>query len=470
MIILADNEQIEIKHGKGTFFSFGVGSMSREFLLMAFNTFVFFYYEAEVGLNVWYIGIGLIIFAIYNALNDPIVGYLTNRPFKFTKKWGRRFPLILIGGIPMGFCYFLIFIPPNVDPQTGTGALILFGWFVFVTCLFDTFHTIFFVSWQALFPDKFRSQSERRTSTAYNILLGIIGVALGAMIPPLLITFGDLQTYIIQGIAIFLFSLVTMIIAIPGFREDRVTIDRYLESYVKEVKRRSFISELKLVFKQRSFVAFIFVYMMYQTLVVSMTASIPYVVRFILKLPASATTLLMACLLIGVIVSTPFWIKLAQKKNDNRKVMLIGAILLGVLLIPMIFIETYELFLISLLIWGIALGAFWAMIFPVMSDVIDESVVRDGERKEGTLTGIQQFFGRLGIIFQALSFALAHTLTGFVEGADTQSASAIWGIHVHLAVVPMVCILLGAFVFWKWYDLKPEKVSENQLRINQLKL
>jgi GPH family glycoside/pentoside/hexuronide:cation symporter len=376
----------------------------------------------------------------------------------------------MLGGIPMGFCYFLIFIPPDVDPQTNSGALILFGWFVFITCLFDTFHTIFFVNWQALFPDKFRSPSERRTSTAWNIILGVVGVALGAMLPPLIFKFGDLQSYIVQGILVFAFSLITMLIGIPGYREDQITIDHYIESYVKEMKRESFLTELKLAFKQKSFAAFIVVYMMYQTLVVSMTASIPYVVRFILKMPASATTLMMACLLIGVIISTPFWIKYAQKTNDNRKVMLISAILLGVFLIPMLFIRTYEFMLINLIVWGIALGGYWGMIFPVMSDIVDESVVRHEERKEGTLTGIQQFFGRLGIIIQAMSFALAHSLTGFVEGAETQSESAIWGIHVHLALVPMICIIFGAFVFWKFYDLRPDKVSENQLRIKQLKL
>ena len=206
MILITEKEEIEITHGKGTIASYGISSMSREFLLMAFNTYVFFFYEAEVGLNVWYIGIGLIIFAVYNAINDPLVGYLTNRPFKFTKKWGRRFPWIILGGIPMGFCYFLIFIPPNVDPQTSSGALVLFGWFIFITCLFDTFHTIFFVNWQALFPDKFRSPSERRTSTAWNIILGIVGVALGAMLPPLIFNFGDLQSYILQGIIVFAFS------------------------------------------------------------------------------------------------------------------------------------------------------------------------------------------------------------------------------------------------------------------------
>ena len=146
-----ENQDIEIMHSKTNMVSFGFSALSREFLLMAFNTFVFFYYEAELGLNVWYIMLALIFFAIYNAINDPLIGYLTNRPFKFTKKWGRRFPWMIIGGIPLGFSYFLIFSPPKVDPQSG--PWVLFAWLLLATCLFDTCNTIFYVNFQAFFAE-----------------------------------------------------------------------------------------------------------------------------------------------------------------------------------------------------------------------------------------------------------------------------------------------------------------------------
>jgi Na+/melibiose symporter-like transporter len=187
-------------------------------------------------------------------------------------------------------------------------------------------------------------------------------------------------------------------------------------------------------------------------------------------MPASATTLVMAGFLLGVVISVPIWVKLAKKTNDNRKIMIITAILMGVFVSPLIFLEDYLLIIIAAFFWGMAQGGYWAMIYPVFSDIIDESVVLREKREEGTLTGIQQFFGRLGLVIQVMSFAIIHELTGFVEGANTQSPLAIWGIHMHLALVPMICILLGAFVFWKFYDLKPEKVKENQLQIRQLKL
>jgi Na+/melibiose symporter-like transporter len=227
---------------------------------------------------------------------------------------------------------------------------------------------------------------------------------------------------------------------------------------------------MRRAFKQKSFIAYIFLYTMYWVIINCMQASIPYVVRFILKMPASATTFIMAGFLLGAMVSVPFWYKIAQKTNDNRKVMLIAATLMGVFVSPLIFFEDYILIIISVFVWGIAQGGYWSMIFPVFSDVIDESVVLHEQREEGTYIGMQQFFGRIGLVIQVLIFAIVHSLTGFVEGADTQSSQAIWGIHMHLALIPMIAILLGALVFWRVYDLRPDKVSEHQLKIRELKL
>ena len=461
-------DNVKAMHSKKIMASYGSGIMSREFIQMAFNVLVFFYYEVEIGLNVWLIGLGLVIFAVYNAINDPLIGYLTDRPFKFTEKWGRRFPWILLGGIPLGLSYVLVFNAPRVDPEGG--AWLLFGWLVFTTCLFDTLHSLFYVNLQSLFPDKFRSIQERRTVVIFEIILGATGVALGAMIPPLFITFGDLDSYLLQGIIVMIISVVTIIVAIPGIREDQETIDIYLASSSKQIERESFYKSMRIAFKQKSFIAYIFLYTMYWVIINCMEASIPYVVKFVLKMPASATTFLMAAFLLGALASVPFWYKIAQKMNDNRKVMLITAFLMGICISPLIFLEDFNIILISVFIWGLAQGGYWAMIFPTFSDVIDESVVLHEKREEGTYFGMQQFFGRVGLVIQILIFATVHSLTGFVEGADTQSPLALWGIRLHLALVPMIFIFIGALVFWRMYDLRPDKVSEHQLKIRQLKL
>ena len=463
-----ENKSIEIIHSKRTMISFAFGTFMSEFLWMAFSAFAFFYYETEIGLNVLLIGLAFIIYAIWNAVNDPLIGFLTNRPFKFTRKWGRRFPWILIGGIPWIISYVLIFTPPITDPVSG--AWILFGWLLLSLCLFDTFCSLHWVNYASLFPDKFRSPEERRTANGFNIIIGVIGTVSGAIIPPLFIIFGNLQSYIIHAGVVFLIAVIALSISLPGSRDEQAYVDRYLENYDKQVEKTPFFETLKTTLSQKNFVAYIIIILCYQIMIRSMTASIPYVARFILKLEASVITIIMGSFLISVLISTPFWVKLAHKINDNRKVFLITGGLLVIFTIPLIFVDSLMGFVIAMIIWGLVLGGFWAMQMVCLADVIDESVVNTSKREEGIYNGINTFFSRLAIIAQALSFAIVHTLTGFAEGSDTQSAEAIVGIRIHFALIPFFALLIGVLIFWKFYTITPEKVNENQLKIKQLKL
>ena len=215
----------EVKHSKLVYLSNGFGRFNDEFLTMAFGAFVFFFYETEIKLNVWLISLALIIFALYNAVNDPIIGYLTDRPFKFTKKWGRRFPWIMLGGFPWIICYVLLFSPPSQDPVEG--ALIIFLWLILATCLYDTFQSLYMVNFYALFPDKFRSIKERRSAASMGITVSVFGIVLGAIIPPLLITFGDIQSYTFMAVVVVIIGIIVIFLAIPGVRDDKIYVNLY---------------------------------------------------------------------------------------------------------------------------------------------------------------------------------------------------------------------------------------------------
>jgi len=462
------SKTLDIKHSKADMASYGFAKALSQFIGLAFTSFGFYYYESEIGLNILLVGLGYVIFAIYNAINDPLVGYLSDRPFKFTKKWGRRFPWIIIGGAGWIISYVLIFIPPNVDPISG--AWILFAWLVFATCVFDTFASLFFVNFNSLFPDKFRTIEERRTANAIATPIGLVGTALAVILPPFFITFGDLRTYIIQAGVIVIVGFIILTLSIPGCREDQETIDRYLRTHDNKTERESFFGTMRIALKQKSFVVFIITYVLYMSLVNCVQVSVPYVVRFVLEKPASAIILISAGFLLGGVASIPFWIKLANKTNNNRKTILIAFVLLAISAAPLIFINSYIGMIIGMTLMGVGIGGTWVMLAPVLGDVIDESIVRTEKREEGIYSGFQQFFGRIAILIQAITFVVVHLLTGFVEGASTQSPEAVFGIHIHFALMPMIFMLIGCIIFWKWYDLTPEKAIANQNKVKELGL
>ena len=145
-----NNKILDSSHSKKIMASYGFGNLIGQFIEAVFMVLVFFFYEAEIGLSSTLTALGFIIFAIWNAINDPILGYLTDRPNRLTKRWGRRFPWIIISFIPWVIAFLLVFTPPNVDAQKS--PWILFGWLVITTCAFDFFWSIFIVNILSLFP------------------------------------------------------------------------------------------------------------------------------------------------------------------------------------------------------------------------------------------------------------------------------------------------------------------------------
>ncbi len=451
--------------------SYGFGKLLNEFLDMAFVSYSFFYYERALGLESLLVGLGFLIFAVYNAINDPLVGYLTNRPFKFTKKWGRRKPWIIIGGALWLTSYLLIFTPPTRDPIGGTW--ILFAWLLFSTCIYDTFSSIFFVNFSSLFPDKWRSVKSRRLATGIQTPIGVFGVALGALIPPLIITDNsNADLYLIQAGLLVIIGFVVLGISIPGYKEDQRYIDSYLASYDEEQRELKFFKSLREALKVKSFRVFIISYTLYRCLVISMQASIPYVVEFILKEVTLIQTLLSAAFLVGALISSPLWAFIAQKTNNNKRTMLIGSILMTVFTFPFFFYNTITLMFIGFLFFGFGLGSYWTLISAVLADIIDESVVKYEKREEGIYNGFLQFFGRLGLLFQVVIFALVHSLTNLQEGQGHvgQPESAFFGVLLHFSLIPAIVMLIGTLIFWKYYKLTPDIVTQNQLKVKELGL
>ena len=461
-------ETVEIKHSKKNMVSYGFGAYISEFFSMAFGAYVFFYYETVIGLDVWLTSIGFIIFALWNAVNDPLIGFLTDRPFKFTKKWGRRLPWVIIGGVPWILSYLLLFTPPDVDPNSG--ALILFVWLVVMTCLYDTFASLFQVNYYSIFPDKFRGDSERRLASTLSTLVGALGLASGSIIPSLFIVFGERSTYTLQAGVAVIVCLLALVAVIPGSREDQVRIDCYLESCEEKMERTPFLKEFKTIIKHKNYMAYVISFMFYTCLVATMIGSIPYVAQFVLNVKAKDIMLIMAALLIGLFISMPIWSKIADKTNNDRKTMLIAATFLTIATIPLFFIDNYFIMILAMFIWGIGEGGYWVMLSPVRSTVIDEAVVMSGRRTEGIYQGFQTFVSRIALVAQALSFSIVHTITGFVETSDTQTPTAILGIQIHFALLPMIFMVISTIILWKFFKLTPDKVKENKEKLKEMRL
>ncbi|MHA1346203.1 MAG: MFS transporter, partial [Candidatus Heimdallarchaeaceae archaeon] len=168
----------------GVMASYGVGKFLAEFFTGAFGALVFFYFETELGLATWLAAIALVIYSVWNAVNDPIIGFLTEKPTFLSKKLGRRFPWIIFGALVWVFSFVLIFTVPTSIRSSQGG---LFAWMVVSICLYDTLYSVWEVNYQSTFVDKFRSHNVRSKAASIAIIIGVIGIAAGALLPTFIV-------------------------------------------------------------------------------------------------------------------------------------------------------------------------------------------------------------------------------------------------------------------------------------------
>ena len=461
--------------------SFGSREMFSQWFTSAFGLYTIFFYESIIGLPSVLMIPAFLIFAIWNAVNDPLVGYLME---KIKMPWQRRshlhrFPRILIGGIPWIVSYLVIFLVPlRWHPPDDTWKI--FAWYVGSLLLFDTFFTVYEINATSLFPVKFRKPEERRSVQGWGTLLGILGLVLAFVITGMIVNQNHPESYRQGALVSFGGGFLLFALLLPGVYETKRLRAEYARNQARtgDAAQPFFAVARKVLSNRIVRVKYLF-FFGYQAAVAMVNASALYVITYILDDPENKSLpLIMGSMLVGALVSTPLWVTVSQKVNDNKKMSIFAGLLMTASFVPMIFAVTRWQWMATLALFGVSLGGQWFMDPPTMGDVLDDAAVRTGKREQSIYYGFQTFITRFGEALKAAVIAVAHIATGFVEGKPTlagQKAAnpegwklVIIGIRVHTAIIPALLVLVMTIIFWRRFDLSPQKAAENRKKLEKL--
>jgi GPH family glycoside/pentoside/hexuronide:cation symporter len=464
------------RHTFGTYLSFSMYQITWTILVQTSALFLYNYYHTIIGLTPILIFLAVGINTVWGAFNDPLIGYLTDRNFRWTRRWGRRFPWILIGIIPWCFVIIFTFMAPDATGNPWPA----FFWLLGVLILNELFITLTDIHAGILRADKFRTEFERRKYSGFFSIFDMIAVALGTAVPPLLL-FGEGKEYFtIMAIIISIIALACAILfLVKGAREDKPIIDRY---YVSNYERMKFIKGTLEVLKQKNFIGFWLSAAGFSIATTIMTGILVYVTIFILRVPYDFIAILMAAFLLAAMISVPIWLKVLKKVVDSRKLYLIGCIIFSIALIPLTFFQSLTDLLILMIIAGFAIGSVWTLQIPVIfSHVQDDFLIRTGRNQKGILIGTWGVLGLFTAFIDELLFTIVFTVTGFDPGLPTYDALVaavgianippiIWGIRFLIGIIPMIIMVIGTIVFWKFNSLTHEKVLENKQKLREIGL
>lgn len=442
------------------------GSLGTALSLVAFNTYITIFYVDKLGLSPAWFALGWTIYGLWNAVNDPLAGFLSDNT---RTRWGRRTPWIAACFIPLGIAFYLLWLPPQ--SIVADGGLSLFLYFIAVVLIFDTLWTFTVMNWTALFPEMISDEKERATVSGMRQAFTVVGLLVGGTFR--ILVGPDWSG--IGGMALLFGALtsLTMGLSLLGSREKAAT---------KAEKQPPLLPALRATFTNLSFRWFLVPSLSKEYIVSILTASIPFWTKYVLVLRDPVTmlgatfdasvqeTLLLASIFLLTLPGIPFWTWVAKRFGARRGWQISQATFALSFLIIYTASDFFFAF-IGTSVVGLSFAGL--LIYPdlLLSDVIDEDETIGGARREGMYFGINGFMIRFGVTLAGITTSTVLLTSGYVSSpaADfVQPASAVFGIRNMITLVPIVVSLL-AIVGLQKYPLHGKRLDALRVRSREIR-
>ncbi|WP_159887260.1 MFS transporter [Paenibacillus puerhi] len=403
------------------FFAFGMFAMMIP--SQAFSAFYSYYYVEKLGLGVGLATLARTVYLIWDAANQPLVGYWSDRT---RTRFGRRKPWIW-SAIP---CFMLTFCLIFAVPQ-GLSENQLFLWFLVALLLFEGVATVIWVNYGALFPELFRGERVRARASAIQQGFQIAAILIGSAVTPLLFAwmgFGYMSLVYAVIFAVF------MLLCMGSVREnEEIGQDPPLRL------REAFRATLQ----NREFWIFHIANSFAQTVNGLISSMIPFYARYVLQIPESQVSILLASVFVSVIPLVTVWYWIVKKLGDVRGWRLSLAAY-GLSVIPLWYGSSLAGGIAAGILVGFGLAGFLVTPPVLSSRIIDRDYERTGQRREGVYTAVGGFITRSSGLISALAFWIVGMIFGYVSG-DNPGPDPASTFRYLISVVPL-CLLTLSFL------------------------
>jgi glycoside/pentoside/hexuronide:cation symporter, GPH family len=191
--------------------AYGAGDLGPAITANILVFYLLFFFTDVAGLPPGMAGSILMIGKIADAINDPIVGIISDRT---RSRWGRRLPWMLFGAIPFGITYYLQWIIPEFSSDRVVNQWGLFSYYVLIGILFNIAYTAVNLPYTALTPELTQDYNERTSLNSFRFTFSIGGSIL-SLILYILITNAYpqnmAQSYSVLGISCGIISVLATI-------------------------------------------------------------------------------------------------------------------------------------------------------------------------------------------------------------------------------------------------------------------
>jgi GPH family glycoside/pentoside/hexuronide:cation symporter len=418
--------------------------------------FFFLFFLTDVALlPPAYIVPVMLIGTIWDAVNDPLIGMLADR---VRTRWGRRRPFFILGAVPFGLSFFMMWwIPPWDDP------LAKMIYYTIVYILYDTAFTAVAVPYTALTPELTKDYDERTSLNGYRMTVSMAGGLIAAITVPI---FADLFSEKRTGYLVMagIFGFLAMLPYILLFFAVK---ERYPETPRKDI---GLLAGFLYTWRNKGFRYVALIYLTSWATVSLVGALLQYYVTYWMQMKDQLEVIL-GLVQGGALICVPVIVWLAKRRGKQ------GAYLVG--LTWWIFIMLCLTFLmpgsplVYLLSAGVGLGIAAAHVVPwsMIPDVIEEDELKSGYRREATFYGFMVFLQKIGVALILALIPWVLSLTGYIPPVavntggvvqlveQAQNETTLTAIRLMVGPLPVVMLSLSMFLAWR-YPITRGKYAE----------
>lgn len=407
-----------------------------------------YFFTKYMGMEEGAASIVWIIFAIWNAFNDPLFGFLSDRT---KSNLGRRIPYIRYGSI----FYAAVFIVTWIKWPFGGSQAALFIQMLVTLFLFDTLYTAIATSLYVMPYEMAVSNEARSGIFLFKIVFSLLSMAAPLIIFPLI------KPEVGEGASGF--QMTMAVIGIAAFLIIFISTFFYKEKHKNEAEGQPpLFSSIVICLKNRAFLLFevvSFTVVFVQTIL--MQGVIYYFDEFDMPMMISY-----GMLAIGAVAGIVLWTTQLKRLEVRGSVLLMSILFSGGALFMTFLGGVTPIALICFFLIGIGFAGGMYLIPLMNGDVIDYDESKTGLRREGMYAGVNSFITKPAISLANSAFLMIAKWFGYDTGlaSGMQSVAAKSGILVAWMAIPALLFALSALSM-KWYPLYGAEWAETKKKL-----
>ena len=400
--------------------------------------YLLFFYTDIFGLSPANAGLVFFIAKIWDAITDPIMGYIADNT---STRWGKFRPYILFGSVPALIMIVLCFTSPDLS-QSGK-----FYWALFTYITFTTLYTVIAIPVGSLIPAMTQDRDERTSLASFRFLGASSGsIAVAVLTLPLVGLFSSPQ----YGFPIVIACL-AFFGAIFAFLCFYNTKEIYSKPYEKNI---GFKEIIKMIFT--NFPLHFVILALLTTWVANNTKQLTtiYFVKYNLNLEAYFSPILLGVIL--QIMFGAYLTNLIKHRFEKKSLFMIGTFLYVITDLIVYFITGYENFWLLAFVTSfgfIGFGMAGVMAWSMIADTVEYGEWKSGFRAEGLLNAAHVFVFKLSVGVSAWLAGFVLETTNYVANAPIQNQETLEGLTIMGFIFPAIAGTTAIIVtYFNKYD------------------